>query len=144
MMYEVCVLYINVSAPAETLLLQNLSLSPSLPLSVCPDMALCLPTFSLLLIVNETSLSLSLSVSLCLLERERIVMPLCDSHIPINVPFTFRDKQPCLIFYRARLRGGSRATASIEPSLIRLSIMSSLEHRVAVAVSLCAAWSSKH
>ena len=28
MMYEVCVLYINVSAPAETLLLQNLSLSP--------------------------------------------------------------------------------------------------------------------
>ena len=27
MMYEVCVLYINVSAPAETLLLQNLSLS---------------------------------------------------------------------------------------------------------------------
>ena len=44
---------------------------------------------------------------------------------------TFRDKQPCLIFYRARLRGGSRATASIEPlsSLIRLSIMSSLEQR---------------
>ena len=32
MMYEICVLYINVSAPAETLLLQNLSLSlpPSL------------------------------------------------------------------------------------------------------------------
>ena len=30
MMYEVCVLYINVSAPAETLLLQNLSLPPSL------------------------------------------------------------------------------------------------------------------
>ena len=60
-----------------------------------------------------------------------LVMPLCDSHIPINVPFTFRDKQPCLIFYRARLRGGSRATASIEPlaSLIRLSIMSSLEQR---------------
>jgi hypothetical protein len=60
-----------------------------------------------------------------------LVMPLCDSHIPINVPFTFRDKQPCLIFYRARLRGGSRATASIEPlaSLIRLSIMSSLERR---------------
>jgi hypothetical protein len=23
-----------------------------------------------------------------------LVMPLCDSHIPINVPFTFRDKQP--------------------------------------------------
>ena len=60
-----------------------------------------------------------------------LVMPLCDSHIPINVLFTFRDKQPCLIFYRARLRGGSRATASIEPlaSLICLSIMLSLEQR---------------
>ncbi len=60
-----------------------------------------------------------------------LVMPLCDSHIPINVPFTFRDEQPCLIFYRARLRDGSRATASIEPlsSLVRLSIMSSLERR---------------
>ena len=34
MVYEVCVLYINVSALAETLLLQNLSLSLSLPLSV--------------------------------------------------------------------------------------------------------------
>ena len=54
-------LYINVSTQSETLLLQNLSLPPSLPLSVRPDMALCLPTFSLLLIVNETSLSLSLS-----------------------------------------------------------------------------------
>ena len=30
MVYEVCVLYINVSTPAETLLLQNLSLSFSL------------------------------------------------------------------------------------------------------------------
>ncbi len=30
MMYEICLLYINVSAPAETLLLQNLSLPPSL------------------------------------------------------------------------------------------------------------------
>ena len=30
MMYEICVLYINVSALAETLLLQNLSLSLSL------------------------------------------------------------------------------------------------------------------
>ena len=33
-MYEICVLYINVSAPAETLLLQNLSLSVSLPPSL--------------------------------------------------------------------------------------------------------------
>jgi len=93
MMYEICVLYINVSAPAETLLLQNLSLSPFLPLSACPDMALCLPTFSHFLIVNKTSLSLSLFLFLSLLERDRIVMPLCDSHIPINVPFTFRDKR---------------------------------------------------
>ena len=32
MIYEICILYINVSAPAETLLLQNLSLAlpPSL------------------------------------------------------------------------------------------------------------------
>jgi hypothetical protein len=81
--------------------------------------------------ILSVSLSLSLSLTLSLRERERLVMPLCDSHIPINVPFTFRDTQPCLIFYRARLRGGSRATASIEPlaSLIRLSIMSSLEQR---------------
>ena len=77
-----------------------------------------------------------------------LVMLLCDSHIPINVPFAFRDKQPCLIFYRARLRGGSRATASIEPlaSLIRLSKASCrvLSRGVAVAVSLCAAWSSQN
>jgi hypothetical protein len=39
-------------------------LEPVRPEAVLPDRALCLPTFSHLLIVNKTALSLSLSLSL--------------------------------------------------------------------------------
>ncbi len=64
--------------------------------------------------------------------KKKLSALLRDNKLPsVTTRRPFRDKQPCLIFYRARLRGGSRATASIEPlaSLIRLSIMSSLEQR---------------
>ena len=42
----------------------SLTLSLSFSLSLLPDRALCLPTFSQFLFVNKTSLSLSLSLSL--------------------------------------------------------------------------------